>query len=89
MSEIIIPIPPLDEIHEPIEIEVKINGKKKKFNYRVEALDLQKCVEIPPERVKCIQDMIANYSTDWQLYQIGNPSERVIPILFREKVKTE
>ena len=41
MSEIIIPIPPLDEIHDPIEIEVKINGKKKKFNYRVEALDLQ------------------------------------------------
>jgi len=86
MSEISIQIPPLDEIEHHIEIEVKINGKKRLYNYRVEPVKWDVCIEPPEERALCLKRVIENYDNRWRLVQIGTPTETAIPIMFRERV---
>jgi len=89
MSEITIQIPALDEINHHIEVEVKVNGKKILYNYRVEKFLWDCEPEDMADRVKNLKRMIDNYDKDWQLFQIGNPTEKLIPIMFRHKVMSD
>ena len=74
---------PVMEADQSIEIEVKINNKKKKYHYRVEFFSWQNCSE-PLNRAHCIKEIISSYDCKWQLMQIGNPTEKDIPLMFRE-----
>ncbi len=85
MGEITIQIPPLDEIEQHIEIEVKINGKRKEYKYRVEPLKWDTCAELIEQKALCIKKMVSEYDDHWQLVQIGNPTEDLVPIMFKEK----
>jgi len=85
MSEITIQIPPLEDIEQHIEIEVRINGKRRQYSYRVQPLRWETCEEPIEERAMCLKRMIREYDDQWQLVQIGNPSENLIPVMFREK----
>lgn len=87
MAGITIQLPPLDAEH-TIEIEVKVNGKKRAYLYRVEIMDWDDCEDPPEIRVECLKRMISDYGKDWQLVQIGNPTETNIPVMFRKVEKS-
>ena len=84
MADICIQVPDMDQ-HKVIEVEVKVNGEKKRYNYRVELFDWTQFTDSTEERIRFMREKIANYDANWQLYQIGAPTEKHIPIMFRQK----
>ncbi len=91
MKEISIPLP--DFLDKQIaEIEVKINGKKRLFNYRIESFrwepeDKDLTVE---EKIKMLQNGLESYDKSWELIQIFKPKEnsKFVQALFRQKGQT-
>ncbi len=84
MSVIGIEIPKVGEEQE-IEVEVKINGIKKQFYYRVEIFYWEECPFPTEDRVECIKKLISTYDREWELAHIGVPNDDYIPITFRKK----
>ncbi|MCP4726056.1 MAG: hypothetical protein GY863_13520 [bacterium] len=84
MSEITISIPSLHDIKHHVEVEVKINGERHLYNYRVEKF---KWTDVGLEnRVEGLKQMIAAYDKKWKLFSIGLPTEELIPVMFKQKV---
>ncbi len=84
MREIVILIPDVDK-EQNVEIDVRINGRKKTMKYRVELLrwegnDME-------NRVTTLKHTIDDYDKDWELVEIGAPSEKEIPIVFRKNIQ--
>lgn len=86
MSIIGIEIPKLGE-EQDIQVEVKINGIKKQYNYRVEIFYWEECPYPTEDRVECIKNLVHGYNKDWELAHIGIPTDEYIPITFRKKRK--
>jgi hypothetical protein len=84
MPSISIQLPAI-EADQQIEVEVKINGRRKKYNYRVEIFAWEECPDPAEERALCLKRIIQNYDKNWQLIQIGSPTEKTIPIMFRQR----
>ena len=85
MREVVILIPDVD-IQQNVEIDVRINGRKKTLEYRVELLDWEGNDVPPKEKVQVLKHKIAEYDKDWELVEIGAPNEENIPLMFRKKV---
>jgi hypothetical protein len=85
MREVVIQIPSL-EAEQNVEIDVKINGKKKTLKYRVEIVDWENIDENSEDKITILKRVIKEHDKDWELVQIGAPSENHIPIMFRKKV---
>ncbi|MFC1725076.1 hypothetical protein ACFL4T_05575 [candidate division KSB1 bacterium] len=83
MSKIAIQLPHV-EAENHIEIEIKVNGQKKRFNYRIEKLEWEEVKVSHAERIEKLKKMIEEYDKDWMLIQIGTPSENFIPLTFRQ-----
>lgn len=83
MANITIQLPIIDAEHK-IEIEVKVNGKKKKYHYRVELFEWEECSDVENKAV-CLKSMINNYDPNWKLVQIGEATDKNISAMFREK----
>ncbi|HEY9164542.1 MAG TPA: hypothetical protein VIS48_00100 [Candidatus Kryptonia bacterium] len=91
MKDVSIPLP--DFVDRQIaEIEVKINGKKRQYNFRVEAFrwepeDEKWTVE---EKIKLLQKGLASYDKSWELIQIFKPKEdsKFIQVLYRQRGTT-
>ncbi len=86
MSEITIQIPSLDEINHHVEVEVKINGHKHLYNYRVEKFKWADYGENDSTRVDGLRKMIDNYDKKWKLFQIGLPTDDLIPVMFKQTI---
>ena len=84
MREVVILIPDVD-IQQNVEIDVRINGRKKTLEYRVELLDWEGNDVPPKEKVQVLKHKIAEYDKDWELVEIGAPNEENIPLMFRKK----
>jgi hypothetical protein len=84
MREVVLQIPTL-EAEQNIDIDVKINGKKRTMHYRVEIVEWHEYEEIEDDKVAVIKHVIKEHEKDWQLIQIGMPTETHIPIMFRKK----
>jgi hypothetical protein len=84
MREIVILVPDVD-IEQNIEIDVRINGKKRTIQYRVELLSWEGNDEKPKDRVSTLRHYISEYNKGWELVEIGAPSESNIPVMFRRK----
>lgn len=82
MREIVIVIPDID-IEQNVEIDVRINGRKKTLKYRVELLSWEG--DETENRVTVLKHKIDEYDKDWELVEIGAPGESEIPIMFRKK----
>jgi hypothetical protein len=88
MKEVSIPLP--DFVDKQIaEIEVKINGKKRQYNFRVESFrwepdNKESTVE---DKIKRLQTQLANYDRSWELIQIFKPKEnsKFIQVLYRQR----
>lgn len=85
MREVVLQIPTL-ETEQNIEIEVKINGKKRTLKYRVEIVSWETDETTAEDRVSVLRRVIRNQQDDWELVQIGAPSKDHIPVMFRKKV---
>ncbi len=89
MKEIVLQIPTLEN-EQNIEIDVKINGRKKVIKYHVEILAHSKIEDADGDKIKVIKQVINERSDDWELIQIGAPTgKNNIPIMFRKKEEEE
>ena len=79
MSQICVPIPPIDQT-ESIDLEVMIDGQKQKVQYRVETLEWP---EEMSSRVDALREFIASHGEEWLLVQIGTPTANKVPVMFR------
>lgn len=84
MKEVVILIPDIDA-EQNIEIEVRINGRKKTIQYRVELLSWEGNDDAPTNPVPILKKKIAEYDKNWELMEIGAPGKENIPLMFRKK----
>jgi hypothetical protein len=84
MREVVIYVPTL-EAEQNIDIDVKINGKKRTMRYRVEIVDWEDYGGEAEDKVNVIKRVIKEHDRDWELIQIGIPTEDNIPIMFRKR----
>lgn len=87
MREISLMIPTL-EAEQNIDIDVRINGKRRSLRYRVEIVAWEGVAQDDEDRVDVLRRVIKDYDKDWQLVQVGAPTDKTIPIMFR-KLKTD
>lgn len=85
MREIVILIPDIDK-KQNVEIDVRINGEKKTMQYRVELLSWEGSPK--NDRVTVLRHKINEYDRDWELVQIGAPTDKEIPLMFRRHPNT-
>lgn len=94
MKDITLPLP--DFLEEQIaEVEVKINGKKRRYNFRIESFDWNTDNSTNPvddhdgisSKIENLRNQLTNYGKDWELIQIFTPREdaKNIQVLFRQK----
>ena len=84
MPSISIQLPAI-EADQQVEVDVKINGKKKTYHYRVEIFAWEQCHAPDEPRALCLKKMIEGYDQNWQMVQIGAPTDTAIPIMFKQK----
>ena len=87
MREIVLSIPTL-EAEQNIEIDVRINGRKRTIKYRVEIIGWNGTEPNSEEKVIVLKHAIAEYDKNWELIQIGAPTKNNIPLMFRKKQNT-
>lgn len=88
MREVVIQIPTVDA-EQNIEIDVKINGKKRTMKYRVEIIDWESEIEGSEDKISILKRVIKDHDKNWELIQIGAPINNTIPIMFRKKMEVE
>lgn len=84
MTQIAIPIPTVTA-KQDINIEVTINNQKQSLHYKVELFFWDECQNPNGHRADCISEMLAKYDPNWTLYYIGAPTDKFVPITFKEK----
>lgn len=93
MREICIPIPHFGE-QQIAEVEVTVNGKKRKYNFRIESfpwgLSDHKFEDKLSEtefKISHLRRLLENYDDSWELVQIFTPRENslFIQVLFRQR----
>ena len=84
MREVVLSIPTL-EAEQNLEIDVRINGKKRTLKYRVEIVHWRGSEPSSEEKVTVIRHAIDDDDKDWELIQIGAPDDNKIPLMFRKK----
>ncbi len=84
MREVVIQIPTL-EAEQNIEIDVYINGKKRKHKYRVEIIAWEDEEKSSEDKVTVLKRVIREHDKDWKLVQIGLPTNTGIPVMFQKK----
>ena len=82
MREIVVLIPDIDK-EQNVEIDVRINGKKKTLQYRVELVTWEGNPTL--DRVTVLRHKINEYDKDWELVQIGAPTDTEIPLMFKRQ----
>lgn len=87
-------IPLVDFMDKQIaEIEVKINGKKRQFNFRVESFQWEPDHETldVEGKIKMLQKRLEMYDRGWELIQIFKPEEdsKFIQVLYRQRRPVE
>jgi len=87
MREVVLSIPTL-EAEQNLEIDVRINGKKRTIKYRIEIVHWKGSKSTSEEKVTVMKHSIKEYDQDWELIQIGVPDNDHIPLMFRKKQRT-
>jgi len=85
MREIVVVIPEI-ETEQNVEIEVRINGRKRTIQYKVELISFEQLGSPPKDKVTVLRHKISEYEKDWELVEIGSPENKDrIPLMFRRK----
>ncbi|MBU1100190.1 MAG: hypothetical protein KKA84_07275 [Bacteroidetes bacterium] len=93
MKDICIPIPKFEE-NQIAEVEVTVNGKKRKFNYRIDSFAWAPDdkngenvdISVVEAKITKLKNSIESYDSKWQLVQIYTPTpgSEYIQVLFRQ-----
>ncbi len=83
MSMISIELPPV-EAEKTIEVEVRVNGQRREYKYRVEVFQWKEWCVSGEQRAECLKRILSSYERGWELMQIGSPSASEIPITFKK-----
>lgn len=86
MREVVILIPDVD-FEQNVEIDVRINGRTRTLQYRVELLDWEGNDVPPKEKVQVLKHRIAEYDKDWELVEVGAPTDENIPLMFKKRTE--
>lgn len=84
MAQICIPTPPLDDF-QTVDVEVTIDGRPQRVQYRVETVEWGTASE---SRLEALRSFIEQRGSDWLLVQIGTPAADRVPLLFRLRQPT-
>lgn len=84
MPKVSIKLPPLDA-EDKIEVTVVVNGKSRKYDYRMELFAWEEHAEPDEHRAQCLKRIVEGYDENWSLIEIGEPSEREVSILFERR----
>lgn len=84
MREIVVQIPTLDA-EQNIDIDIRINGRKRTLKYRVEIIDFEDDNNRDDDKVEVLKEVIRAHDKDWELIQIGAPLRANIPVMFRKR----
>lgn len=82
MNTVSIQLPPINT-ESSVEVDVTVNGHKQKFKYRVEVFRWQDWCSPSESRAEGIRKMLSHVDRQWQLMQIGSPTETTVPLMFR------
>ncbi|MFH1194904.1 MAG: hypothetical protein V1720_04280 [bacterium] len=97
MPEISIPVPSFKE-NQVAEVELTINGKKKKYNFRIESFkwiaekqQANNLSDATGNKIQKLKSFIEDYDEDWEIVQIYAPPEKseFIQVLFRKKISAK
>jgi len=83
LKEVVLQIPTLGS-EQNIEIDVRINGKKRTLKYRVEIIDWEENTREEEDRVEVLKRVIKEHDKNWRLVQIGIPTDKNIPVMFQK-----
>ena len=83
MREITIQIPDL-EPDQKVEIEVRINGKTRIMQYRVELVEWEKPDTSSNDKVIRLREKIKE-NEEWELVQFGSETQNNMQVLFRKR----
>jgi hypothetical protein len=86
MREIVVLIPDI-EPEQNVEIEVRINGRKRTIQYKVELMSFEAEGAPPKDKVTVLKHKLESYNRDWELVEIGAPADDKIPLMFRRKAE--
>jgi hypothetical protein len=86
MNFIAIQLPPVVVEHS-VDVEVSVNGKKEHLKYRLELLRWADWCTPEETRADGIRKMVNRYEGNWQLIEIGAPSDTAVPLMFRMKTR--
>ncbi len=75
---------PFQEGENSMEIEVTVNGNKRKIQYRVEVVRWSEDCDDQEVKIQCLQRHIADKKRDWQLLNIGAGGDDHVPVLFKK-----
>lgn len=84
MREIVIVFPEI-EMEQNVEIEVRINSRKKTLHYRVELLNWEGTKPREGERFTVLKHYIDDYNKNRELVEIGAPGDNNVPLVFRKR----
>ena len=88
MKDVSIPLPQFLD-RQIAEIEVKINGKKRLYNFRVESFQWEPDSESwdVEQKIKRLQELLEGYDKSWELIQIFKPKEesKFVQVLYRQR----
>ena len=82
MPSISIQLPNVNADH-VVEIQVKINGESKRYNYRIEVFEWDEC-KTEQSHAECLKSILTNYDKNWRMIQICSADEKNIPIMFKQ-----
>lgn len=92
MNDICIPLPRIEA--NAAEVEVRVEGKPRKFNFRVESFPWDVPEDVSSRsgtdlRFQRFKSMIEGYDKHWELIQIYNPrpNAKTIQVLFRQRAR--
>lgn len=95
MKDITIPLPNFLE-EQIAEVEVKINGKKRRYSFRIESFPWEAEASLKGDqeteissKIKNLRKSLENYDSGFELIQIFTPNEdaKHIQVLFRQRVE--
>ncbi len=70
-----------------VEVEVKIDGKKRLLTYRVVMIEWERENDSPKKRITLLKNRIRKYEKDWELIEIGAPSDVKVQVMFRKRIR--
>lgn len=70
-----------------VEVEVKIDGRKRLLTYRVVMIEWGWKNDSPEKRISHLKRRIKAYEKKWELVEIGAPSDVNVQVMFRKRMR--